>query len=297
MPLRAAVAPVNAPRSWPKSSDSTRLAGTAVQSNTTNGPFARGLLSWSASASDLLAGARLTLDDHGDVALSETRAERIEPLHRVALADQPGERALPRCVAGSAGGRRIDVDLEHRVANAQQLAAVSVRVDDVERAERRPVGRALVDDAKPSALDLERDVAPRDGMVAELQGGGGTLAEEHRRRLRPIDAKLAPRVDSFNDTNDERGGLGGPCGVGRVCDCRVVQALGVVCHGSATYDWPRRNANAGGSRPVSLAGRGVGCRPVRMTTGRRTRTRARPRCSRDHRPCPPCTRLGTDRLS
>ncbi len=37
--------------SWPKSSDSTRLGATAVQSKTTNGPAARGPSSWMDSAS------------------------------------------------------------------------------------------------------------------------------------------------------------------------------------------------------------------------------------------------------
>ena len=36
-------APVNAPRAWPNSSLSMSDAGTAAQSNTTNGPCARGL--------------------------------------------------------------------------------------------------------------------------------------------------------------------------------------------------------------------------------------------------------------
>ena len=50
-PTRAAVAPVNAPRSWPNSSLSIKVGGIDPQSSTTNGPRARGLASWSASAS------------------------------------------------------------------------------------------------------------------------------------------------------------------------------------------------------------------------------------------------------
>ena len=45
---------MNAPRSWPKSSDSTRVGGAVVQSKTTNGACARGPSSWSASASTSL---------------------------------------------------------------------------------------------------------------------------------------------------------------------------------------------------------------------------------------------------
>lgn len=53
-PRRVAMAPVNAPRSCPNSSLSSRFAGTAVQSNTTKGPSARSPCSWIASASTSL---------------------------------------------------------------------------------------------------------------------------------------------------------------------------------------------------------------------------------------------------
>ena len=55
--------PVNAPRSWPKSADSTRLGGTAVQSKTTKGAARAGARSWSASASTSLPVPGLALDD------------------------------------------------------------------------------------------------------------------------------------------------------------------------------------------------------------------------------------------
>jgi hypothetical protein len=53
-PRLASVAPVKAPRSCPKSALSTRFGGTAVQSNTANGPPARGPISWRLSASTSL---------------------------------------------------------------------------------------------------------------------------------------------------------------------------------------------------------------------------------------------------
>ena len=53
-PACSACAPVNEPFSWPKSSLSIRLGGTAPQSKTTNGPRARGLASWIARASTSL---------------------------------------------------------------------------------------------------------------------------------------------------------------------------------------------------------------------------------------------------
>ena len=60
-------APVNAPRSWPKSSDSTRFGGTAVQSKTTNGPARARPLLVERLGEHLLARAGLALDDDGDV--------------------------------------------------------------------------------------------------------------------------------------------------------------------------------------------------------------------------------------
>ncbi len=53
-PSRARSAPVNAPRVWPKSSDSKRLSGTAPQSKITKGPRARGERSWRARATSSL---------------------------------------------------------------------------------------------------------------------------------------------------------------------------------------------------------------------------------------------------
>ena len=72
---RVATAPVNAPRSWPKSSDSTRLGGTAVQSKTTNGPFARGASLVERLGEHLFAGAGLALDDDRDVRRCARRSQ------------------------------------------------------------------------------------------------------------------------------------------------------------------------------------------------------------------------------
>ena len=48
--MRCDTAPVNAPRSWPKSSLSISESHTAAQSNTTNGPSLRGDSLWMALA-------------------------------------------------------------------------------------------------------------------------------------------------------------------------------------------------------------------------------------------------------
>ena len=49
-PALLATAPVKAPRTWPKSSDSSRFSGMAPQLMATNGPLARGERLWSSRA-------------------------------------------------------------------------------------------------------------------------------------------------------------------------------------------------------------------------------------------------------
>ena len=111
-PLRCDVAPVNAPRSWPKSSDSTRFGGTAVQSKTTNGPLRARAPVVERLGEDLLAGAGLALDDDRDVARGEALAERIEAAHLDARADDAPERRGARERDLLRGRERVDA--EHR---------------------------------------------------------------------------------------------------------------------------------------------------------------------------------------
>ncbi len=54
LPRRCLVAPVNAPASWPKSSDSISSLGRAAQLSFSSGPFARGLSVWMARATSSL---------------------------------------------------------------------------------------------------------------------------------------------------------------------------------------------------------------------------------------------------
>ena len=63
-PRWSCVAPVNAPRRWPKSSLSSSVSGSAAQLTATNGPSARALGAVDAARDQLLAGAGLALDQH-----------------------------------------------------------------------------------------------------------------------------------------------------------------------------------------------------------------------------------------
>src|SRR2546422_368639 len=53
-PIVSATAPVKAPFTWPKSSDSMSVSGIAPQLTDTNGPLRRGLSSWNARATSSL---------------------------------------------------------------------------------------------------------------------------------------------------------------------------------------------------------------------------------------------------
>ncbi len=87
-PARRSVAPVKAPRSWPKSSLSRRSRGIAEQLSATNGPLQRGGVDVGRARDELLAGAALAFDEDRRVALRDA-ADRLEDLlHRAAGADE-----------------------------------------------------------------------------------------------------------------------------------------------------------------------------------------------------------------
>ena len=56
---------MNAPRSWPNSSASISVAGSAVQFTSMNGLPARGLRAVDRAGDETLAGAGLAADEHG----------------------------------------------------------------------------------------------------------------------------------------------------------------------------------------------------------------------------------------
>ena len=99
-------APVKAPRSWPNSSDSTSVSGSAAQLSATNGPSARALRLMDRPGQDFLAGAALAGEEHGrgggrDLSrgvdgrdeLRGTPNDRVEPESFV----ERGSAATPTC--------------------------------------------------------------------------------------------------------------------------------------------------------------------------------------------------------
>ena len=77
--------------------DERRGDGGAVEDD--EGACARGPLLVERLGEHLLARAGLALDDDGHVGLREALAQRVEPAHRVARAEQATERRLRRQLA------------------------------------------------------------------------------------------------------------------------------------------------------------------------------------------------------
>src|SRR5512147_15215 len=76
------MAPVNAPFSWPNSSDSSSVSASAPQLTLMNGPGARG---------QLLAGARLAVDRDRGIGRSDALDDGEDLAHRLGAADQLAE--------------------------------------------------------------------------------------------------------------------------------------------------------------------------------------------------------------
>ena len=110
-PLRRVTAPVNAPCSWPNSSESISSGAIAPQFTRRNGPLAKRRVLVNRARDDLLAGPRFAEQQHRRAAARDhprARHDRRQP--RVA-ANQPlfadaGDRRRCRCSAEMRGGDR-----------------------------------------------------------------------------------------------------------------------------------------------------------------------------------------------
>ena len=91
-PVRLSIAPVNAPRTWPKSSLSSRLSLSAPQLTRTNGRLRRWLSSWIGVGDQLLAGAGFAQQQHRRAAARDLAREAVDLQHRRAGADDARQR-------------------------------------------------------------------------------------------------------------------------------------------------------------------------------------------------------------
>ena len=109
-PVRLSMAPVNAPRTWPNSSLSSRFSASAPQLTRTNGPLPRGLSRWIALAISSLPVPVSPEQQHRGVGPGHLARQAIDFPHRRPGADQAGDRrpvvAGPeRCVARAHGNQ------------------------------------------------------------------------------------------------------------------------------------------------------------------------------------------------
>jgi len=94
-PIRRASAAVKAPRSWPKSSLSSRASGIAPQSTGTNGRIRPPAAAMDGPGHEFLARARLAGHEHVDRAACHPIDDVIHLLHHRALAEKIFEGIRP----------------------------------------------------------------------------------------------------------------------------------------------------------------------------------------------------------
>ena len=126
--MRRSVAPVNAPFSWPNSSDSSSSAAIADVFSATNGPFSARRVVVQRARHELLAGARLAGDQHRH-ARARQPADRLEHLlHRRRLTDDARRRLhgrlLGRVAAALTRGARHEL---HRFVDVERLRQILER--------------------------------------------------------------------------------------------------------------------------------------------------------------------------
>ena len=88
-PRRSATAPVNEPRVWPNSSESSSVSAIAPQLTATNGRDAAAAVRVDRARDQLLAGAALALDQHRDRRIRGARDLLVDLEHRRAAPEQP----------------------------------------------------------------------------------------------------------------------------------------------------------------------------------------------------------------
>ncbi len=146
---------------------------------------------------DLLAGPRRPLDHDRHVARREPLAERIEPSHLDARAHRVPERRRARDRDRLSLLERVDA--EHRVADADHLAALEDRVEHAHARNERSVARLEIDDAQTRVAEVERDVAPRHLRIREAQIAARALPDEHAVRLGSVEDELGAAIRSVDD--------------------------------------------------------------------------------------------------
>ena len=109
-PGRVPTAPVNAPRSWPKTSLSIRVSGIAAALTATKGRSERALSLMDGPSHEFLAGAAFARDDHRNIP-ARNHLDQVEDFaHGFARADEVSEQAFGLDVGGETSGFSTKLD-------------------------------------------------------------------------------------------------------------------------------------------------------------------------------------------
>ncbi len=147
-PRLVAVAPVKAPRSWPKNSDSKSVSGSAAQLTAIIGAALRAERAWMKRASTSLPVPDSPVMMTVESARAAVSASATKPLHRRALVDGRG-RLVVR-------GRAHDGVAQRDVLPDEAALLVGLADDGLDLVERGGL-RQVVVSAEPHRLDAGRE--------------------------------------------------------------------------------------------------------------------------------------------
>ena len=193
-PSRRSRAPVKAPRSWPKSSLSSRVSGIAAQLTATKGPPERAEQLVEGARHQLLAGAGLAVDQDRRGSGRGLLDEPVDLLHGRAAADEPAQAPHvldppPQdrdLVEGPAALERL-LDEQPQAVEVHRLGEVVVGAL-AHRAHRGvhggPAGQD--DDGKPGHLLLQRGQQAQPVHVRHHEVGDDERRAQGRRFLQRL---------------------------------------------------------------------------------------------------------------
>jgi serine/threonine protein kinase len=176
----------------------------------------------------LLARPRLALEDHGYVAGCEPFAQRVEPPHLGAGANDAAESQG----IGECGGRRSCISLqpERGLAEVDGLATHQVSLDHAETVDGGSVGGTEIGHPQAGGGGLEGHVTARHHAIGQSQLACGTLAHQGPRRTTPVDAEEGPGIGSFHHAHDIAA-----CTFGLIRSPWPQKGLGVLCRASRAH--------------------------------------------------------------
>ena len=196
-PSRRSAAPVKAPFSWPNSSLSSRVSGSAAQLTAMNGLPAPGREVVDALGHQLLAGAALALDQHR----ARDRRHLLDLdqhlLDRGALADDPGallqlprrsisRRAVATASSGATGFIIVSVTPSRptRSARSESVGSSRARVE-ISASRARAASWSACGSCTAAGQDHQLGALAADGAAGVVQRGehGGGEAGRLERRV------------------------------------------------------------------------------------------------------------------